>query len=315
MITMVHHTKFAVCDGRWNGTKPCVHRGKVNGQDVLFLRQVDDFACGVDSQETHEALCDLLDARLLEPIKRMGLIDCFNGVNVEQTADYIKLSSTTYIDKILQQHDFGELHHTHNRPIPMNETNEYCRKLDTAVGPATDAERTALAERMTFSYRQGIGELIWAMITCRPDILFATVKLSQFAANPAEVHYKAVKDVFRYLEHGAHNDPQTATENHDADAFHAPLLNGNFRFPLLDGALVVFVADDFTVRTSFTLLVGDGGLALLQQRLGLGLGRISGEKAHLFAVKALEDAEGNHPEQEKDKHDQRTRNHPRQVPR
>jgi len=179
--------------------EPCVYRGKINGQDVLFLRQVDDFACGVDSQETYDILCDLLDARLLEPIKRLGLIEYFNGVTVEQTAHYIKLSSSTYIDKILQQHDFGELHHTHHRPIPMNDTNEYCRKLDTAEGPTAEAERIALAEKMTFSYRQAIGELIWAMITCRPDISFATVKLSQFASNPAEIHYKAVKDVFRYL--------------------------------------------------------------------------------------------------------------------
>jgi len=150
-------------------------------------------------KKNSEMLCDLLDAKLLEPIKRLGLIAHFNGVDVEQTAQHVKLSSATHIDKILQQHDFGELRHTHHRPIPMNDTNEHCRKLDTAVSPSTDAERQALAERMTFSHRQGVGELIWAMIACRPDISFATVKLSQFASNPAEMHCKAVKDVFRHL--------------------------------------------------------------------------------------------------------------------
>ena len=38
------------------------------------------------------------------------------------------------------------------------------------------------------------------MITCRPDISFPLIKLSQYSSNPAEAHYLAVKQIFRYLK-------------------------------------------------------------------------------------------------------------------
>ena len=37
------------------------------------------------------------------------------------------------------------------------------------------------------------------MVTCRPDISFPLIKLSQYSANPAEIHYNAVIQIFRYL--------------------------------------------------------------------------------------------------------------------
>ena len=53
---------------------------------------------------------------------------------------------------------------------------------------------------MKFNYRQAIGELIFALVTCRPDISFPLIKLSQYSQNPAEVHYKAVIKIFHYLK-------------------------------------------------------------------------------------------------------------------
>jgi hypothetical protein len=45
----------------------------------------------------------------------------------------------------------------------------------------------------------GVGELIWAMTTCRPDIAFTSVKLSQSNSAPAEHHYHGLKHAIRYL--------------------------------------------------------------------------------------------------------------------
>ena len=38
------------------------------------------------------------------------------------------------------------------------------------------------------------------MVTCRPDISFPLIKLSQYSANPALEHFKAVKNLFKYLQ-------------------------------------------------------------------------------------------------------------------
>ena len=52
---------------------------------------------------------------------------------------------------------------------------------------------------MGFGYRQAIGELIYAMVTCRPDILFPIIKLAQYSTKPSVIHFEAVKNIFRYL--------------------------------------------------------------------------------------------------------------------
>ncbi|KAI2512018.1 hypothetical protein MHU86_2306 [Fragilaria crotonensis] len=43
------------------------------------------------------------------------------------------------------------------------------------------------------------GELIYALIVARIEIFFAIVKLSQFNANPALIHYKTIRRIFAYL--------------------------------------------------------------------------------------------------------------------
>jgi hypothetical protein len=48
-----------------------------------------------------------------------------------------------------------------------------------------------------FKYRAEIGELIWPMITMRPELSYPIVKLSQLATNPATIHYDAVDSIFQ----------------------------------------------------------------------------------------------------------------------
>jgi len=48
-------------------------------------------------------------------------------------------------------------------------------------------------------YQTKIGTLIWLMVSTRPDISFAVIKLAKHAKNPSDVHFQALKRVFRYL--------------------------------------------------------------------------------------------------------------------
>ena len=52
---------------------------------------------------------------------------------------------------------------------------------------------------MGFGYRNGIGELIYVMITCRPDLSYAVVRCSQYSSKPHEIHYHAVRHMLKYL--------------------------------------------------------------------------------------------------------------------
>ena len=44
-----------------------------------------------------------------------------------------------------------------------------------------------------------IQQFQYAMTTCCPDISFDVIKLSQYSANPAEIHYKAARQFMKYL--------------------------------------------------------------------------------------------------------------------
>lgn len=78
-------------------------------------------------------------------------------------------------------------------------------------------EQAILEKDMKFEFRHGIGELLFAAITCRPEILYAVIILSQFSTKPAEIHYNSVKQIFRYvcdtLDYGIHYWRPTGREN------------------------------------------------------------------------------------------------------
>jgi hypothetical protein len=56
-----------------------------------------------------------------------------------------------------------------------------------------------LAKEMQLSYRAGVGKLIWAMTTCRPDLAFHSVKLSQSNSCLHKIHYHGLKCAHKYL--------------------------------------------------------------------------------------------------------------------
>ena len=53
--------------------------------------------------------------------------------------------------------------------------------------------------KMGLKYRKAIGEIMFPMIKCRPNISTHAIILSQFMNNPSEMYYKALKDVKKYL--------------------------------------------------------------------------------------------------------------------
>jgi hypothetical protein len=84
--------------------EPCLYSGTVAGQRVLFKRQVDDFVIATAYEITANILLDLIDKELSIPIKRQGLLDMFNGIDVTQTRDYIKIDCHTYVDKFCEKY-------------------------------------------------------------------------------------------------------------------------------------------------------------------------------------------------------------------
>jgi hypothetical protein len=175
---------------------PCLYTGNIDRQTVLLLRQVDDFSTACLHSSTYHTICGRLDTKLKVPITRHGLLKHFNGIDVIQTRDHILISVETYLDSVLTSHGWLDLLPL---SLPMRADNDYIKSLDTAI--PLDSDTRDQMDKDRFRYRGAIGELIWPMITTRPELAFPVVKLSQFSVSPAVIHYDAILSIFRYLTH------------------------------------------------------------------------------------------------------------------
>ena len=181
--------------------EPCIYislNGKFGETEILLLRQVDDFAVACRYKDTATKIRDALDAHLSEPLKReTGYVTRHNGIDILQTRHFIRVHCATYIAKIISDKPFS-FDNIHQRPIPLHADSKHIEKLETA-STSTPSEILMLEQKHGFKYRTATGELIFAMVTCRTDIGFSVMKLSQFNNRPSDCHFDAIKDVFRYL--------------------------------------------------------------------------------------------------------------------
>jgi hypothetical protein len=202
------------------------------------MRQVDNFAIAAPDERTSDILLDLIDEKLSIPLKRQGLLDMYNGIDILQTKDYIKIDVHSYIQKFCLKYEdtwLSKFTITENRPTPLPTNPNWIKKFNSAIGPSESKAQQELATKMQIN-KSGVGEIIWPMTTCRPDIAFTSVKLSQSNSAPAEHHYHGLKHLIRYL-YATRNDgiyfwrTQSLTELPDGAL---PTINSNPQDLLLE---------------------------------------------------------------------------------
>jgi hypothetical protein len=182
--------------------KPCLYSGTINNQRILFMQQVDDFAIAAPDEQTSEILMDLIDDKLTIPIKRQGYLDMYNGIDVLQTQHYIKLSVTTFIEKVFEPYFktwMKMCYPMSNRATPLPSDQQWLRKFNAAIGDPDPKVQAQLAKSMQLTYRSGVGKLIWAITTCRPDLAYTSIKLSQSNSCPHELHFHGLKHALKFL--------------------------------------------------------------------------------------------------------------------
>ena len=183
--------------------EPCLYSGLVHRKRVLFMCQVDNFAIAAPNARMADILLDMLDNMLTMPIKCQGLLDMFNGIDVIQMKHYIKIDCHTYVDKFCAKYLdtwLRKLQISDDRPTPLHVDRKDWLKGFNSITCSNDPKDIAkLAATHQIKYRCGVGELIWPMTTCRPDLAFTSVKLSQSNTAPAEIHFQGLKHTIRYL--------------------------------------------------------------------------------------------------------------------
>ena len=184
--------------------EPCLYAGYIDEHRLLFLRQVDDFAVAATTKEAALNLITRINNHMRMEVKHLGIIDRFNGMDIHQTQAYIKITCEKYLYNMLKQHNWLPTI-SNPAPVPLPSDTRYIAQLEQAEQPKTQTDKDNLKRKMGFSYRQVIGEVIYPMMKCRPDIAYHATKLSQYMENPAEIHYIALHQLCDYLAHTIHD--------------------------------------------------------------------------------------------------------------
>jgi len=129
------------------------------------------------NEDLAKRLCDQIGKALqlpsedTPPFKYLGLIKDFNRLDVAQYSDAIKLSCEKCIDRVLTTHGWSKppppVPTKPSAPLPVDAVT----LLYAHQGPPENtAEHAALVAKHGFAYRTLLGELLYAYVTCRPDI-------------------------------------------------------------------------------------------------------------------------------------------------
>jgi len=176
-----------------------IYRGEVKGEIVYICRQVDDFAIASDTLAVADFIISEIDKHVSTSNKGIGTK--YNGVDILQMRDYIKLYCESYIDKVLLSHGWNEPgpnESSRHDMVPLSP--DAVTRLQDLVGPLEGSkEHAELEKKAKFSYRGLLGELLYAFIIVHVGIGNAIQFLSKFSVSPHLDHYMALKNVCRYL--------------------------------------------------------------------------------------------------------------------
>ena len=110
------------------------------------------------------------------------------------------MACDTYICRLLQTHDWLTPTSSKEESDASPITDDAAKMLYELRGPMEDtADAGVLRDKMGFSYRQLLGELMYAYVVARPDIGFAVCLLAQFSSTLHEKHYDALRRIAQYL--------------------------------------------------------------------------------------------------------------------
>ena len=81
----------------------------------------------------------------------------------------------------------------------MRNDPDYNKEIETTT-PIPREEIACIQKKLGFSYKQDIGELTYVLITCRPDIFYPLIKLSQYSTKLARLYFDTICGIHQYLK-------------------------------------------------------------------------------------------------------------------
>lgn len=166
---------------------PCVYyAGKM---ELIVAIYVDDFLIFYKTERTLNEIKKFLSSTF--KMKDIGPAKSCLGININQGDDYIELDQTSYINDILDHYGMKDCK-------PMGTPSDTNQKLSVQ----TFSPENSLVGQVP--YQEAVGSLLYLTQATRPDIAFAVNDVSRFNNNHSDIHWKAIKRIFRYLSGTKH---------------------------------------------------------------------------------------------------------------
>jgi hypothetical protein len=214
-------------------------------EGVIIFFYVDDiiFAYTKHKEMEHQHLVE----QLRKKYTMTGGKDLcwFLGVEVlrRRGEGIIHLSQAAYVEKISKLVDNESIRHD----TPMTSIE---------LKPSSSESLPANLNK----YQRKIGSLLFAAVTTRPDIAFATSRLARFLSNPSQLHHDAADRVLLYLKHtqwlalemGGGEGLQVASDASFADNTLDRKSSQGYAIKLFNGLIAWKASKQDTVTTSTT---------------------------------------------------------------
>ena len=113
---------------------------------------MDDFTVAAPTEHIANIIFDHIDDFLTFPLKTMGLVNLFNGIDVLQTRDYIKISVETYITRMSAKHlnTWMDVRECSVKMTPLPRKPTFVKTFLSSVGDPDETQQKKLAARMGF---------------------------------------------------------------------------------------------------------------------------------------------------------------------
>jgi hypothetical protein len=142
-------------------------------------------------------LCVYIESKI-HPIVEKCVLLHYNGINIAQAHNYVKLHVVGYISKILGNHGWETGTKSEYRSVEPLRPRALCELEEaTIIEDAVEAKNAQSAAG--FEYCGAIHEWLYALVTYHLNIGYTMAELSKFSTCQAACLYAAAKRVYRYL--------------------------------------------------------------------------------------------------------------------
>ena len=163
---------------------------KTSGSELVFLvLYVDDILIIRNDIPMLQSVKTWLSSKF--SMKDLGEASYILGIRIyrDRSKRMLGLSQSRYIDLVLKRFNMDG---SKKGYLPISQGIHLSKKMS----PKTSEERERMA---MIPYASAVGSIMYAMLCTRPDVAYALGIVSRFQADPGEDHWKAMKNILKYL--------------------------------------------------------------------------------------------------------------------